>query len=201
VLSRPAASWLAVRIAAGATDQKSHLTVILCAIEPGAPVADTLESVTEPEGDASVSGPEELTQPFELGFTYTRSTGPVIGRFLGELKRKRIVGNRSSDGRVIVPPMEFDPVTAEALDEFVEVGAEGEIVTWAWVREPRGAHPLSQPFAWAMIRLDGADVPMIHCVAAEAEEQLATGARVRACWADEPRGFISDIRYFERIEA
>jgi uncharacterized OB-fold protein len=56
---------------------------------------------------------------------------------------------------------------------------------------------MDRPFAWAMIRLDGADVPMIHCVAASAEEDLATGARVQAVWADETRGFITDIRFFE----
>ena len=46
-----------------------------------------------------------------------------------------------------------------------------------------------------MIQLDGADVPMIHCVAAAAEEELYTGARVQVRWADEPRGFITDIRF------
>ena len=145
-----------------------------------------------------MSQPEVLSQDFELGFTYTRSTGPVVGRFLTELRNRRIVGNRGSDGRVLVPPMEFDPVTADALDEFVEVGQQGEIVSWCWVSEPREAHPMDRPFAWALIRLDGADVPMLHCVAAEQEDELATGARVKAVWADEPRGFITDIRWFER---
>ena len=145
-----------------------------------------------------MSQPEVLSQDFELGFTYTRSTGPVVGRFLTELRSRRIVGNRGSDGRVLVPPMEFDPVTADALDEFVEVGQQGEIVSWCWVNEPREAHPLDRPFAWALIRLDGADVPMLHCVAAGSEDELATGARVKAVWADEPRGFITDIRWFER---
>lgn len=142
-----------------------------------------------------------LSQPFELGFTYTRSTGPVVGRFLTGLKNRQIVGNRASDGRVIVPPMEYDPVTAQALDEFVDVGEEGSIVSWCWVAEPRDAHPLDEPFAWAMIRLDGADVPMVHCVRAASEAAVATGARVRAHWAEETIGFISDIRYFELVEA
>lgn len=141
--------------------------------------------------------PEVLSQAFELGFTYTRSTGPVVGRFLTGLRDRKIYGIRASDGRVIVPPMEYDPQTAAALEEFVEVGQQGEIVSWCWVRQPRAAHPLREPFAWAMIRLDGADVAMIHCVAAAAEEDLATGARVRAVWADETRGFITDIRCFE----
>ena len=142
-----------------------------------------------------------LSQPFELGFTYTRSTGPVVGRFLTALRERRIVGIRASDGRVIVPPMEYDPQTAAELRDFVEVGQEGEIISWCWVRQPRAAHPLDQPFAWAMIRLDGADVPLIHCVAAAAETDLATGDRVRAVWADQTIGFITDIRCFERIPA
>ena len=140
-----------------------------------------------------------LTQAFELGFTYTRSTGPVVGRFLTGLRQRKIVGIKASDGRVIVPPMEYDPVTAEALDEFVEVGQQGEIVSWCWVNQPLQSHPMDVPFAWALIRLDGADVPMVHCVSAAAEMDMSTGGRVQALWVEEPRGFISDIRCFELV--
>ena len=146
-----------------------------------------------------MSQPEILNQAFELGFTYTRSTGPVVGRFLTELKKRNIVGIKASDGRVVVPPMEYDPDTAEELSEFVDVGQEGEIVSFAWVKHPREAHPMDKPFAWAMIKLDGADVPMVHCVAADNESDISTGARVKAAWADETRGFITDIRCFELV--
>ena len=146
-----------------------------------------------------MSQPEILNQEFTLGYTYTRSTGPVVGRFLTALKNRSIVGNKASDGRVIVPPMEYDPDTAEELTEFVDVGQEGEIVSFAWVKQPREAHPMDKPFAWAMIKLDGADVPMIHCVAAGSEDAVSTGARVRAVWADETIGFITDIRCFELV--
>ena len=146
-----------------------------------------------------MSQPEILNQAFELGFTYTRSTGPVVGRFLTGLKNRSIVGIKASDGRVVVPPMEYDPVTAEELSEFVEVGQQGKVVSFAWVKEPRAAHPMQVPFAWAMIRLDGADVPMIHCVAAAKESDIATGTRVEAVWADETIGFITDIRCFRLV--
>ena len=146
-----------------------------------------------------MSQPEILNQAFELGFTYTRSTGPVVGRFLTGLKNRSIFGIKASDGRVVVPPMEYDPDTAEELREFVEVGQQGEIVSFAWVKEPREAHPMQVPFAWAMIKLDGADVPMVHCVAAKRESDISTGARVRAVWADETVGFITDIRCFETV--
>lgn len=140
--------------------------------------------------------PELLSQDFELGFTYTRSTGPVVGRFLTELRDRVIVGIKGSDGKVYVPPMEYDPVTAEELSEFVEVGQSGEVVSWCWVKEPRDSHPSEVPFAWAMIRLDGADVPMVHVLRANAESEISTGMRVTARWADETRGFITDIDGF-----
>jgi uncharacterized OB-fold protein len=146
-----------------------------------------------------MSQPEVLSQAFELGFTYTRSTGPVVGRFLTDLRDRKITGIKASDGRVIVPPKENEPDTAEELSEFVEVGEQGEIVSFAWVTEPRDAHPLDKPFAWAMIKLDGADVPMIHCVAADSEDSIRTGSRVQAQWADETIGFITDIRCFKLV--
>lgn len=146
-----------------------------------------------------MSQPEVLNQEFTLGYTYTRSTGPVVGRFLTGLRDHTILGIKASDGRVIVPPMEYDPDTAEELSEFVEVGQEGEIVSWAWVKQPRETHPSDVPFAWAMIKLDGADVAMIHRIAANSEADIATGKRVRAVWADETRGYIDDIRHFELV--
>jgi uncharacterized OB-fold protein len=146
--------------------------------------------------EAPMLQPELLSQDFELGFTYTRSTGPVVGRFLTELRDRVIVGIKGSDGKVYVPPMEYDPVTAEELSEFVEVGQSGEVVSWCWVKEPRDSHPSEVPFAWAMIRLDGADVPMVHVLRANAESEISTGMRVTARWADETRGFITDIDGF-----
>lgn len=146
-----------------------------------------------------MSQPEILNQAFELSFNYTRSVGPVVGRFLTELRDRKIVGIKASDGRVIVPPMEYDPDTAEELSEFVEVAQQGEIVSFAWVKEPREAHPLDKPFAWAMVKLDGADVPMVHCLAADSESAVTTGARVQVVWADETVGSISDIRHFELV--
>jgi uncharacterized OB-fold protein len=141
--------------------------------------------------------PELLTKSFELGYTYTRSTGPVIGHFLTELREGRIVGTRTTDGRVLVPAAEYDPVSAEALSEFGPVSEEGVVTTWSWVMEPISHHLLQKPFAFALIRLDGADVPMLHIVDAGNESVMKTGMRVRARWAAERRGSITDIACFE----
>ena len=141
-----------------------------------------------------------LSAPHVLEYTYTRSVGPVIGRFFGALQARKIVGIRARDGRVLVPPAEYDPQTGEALSEFVEVGRAGVVTTWAWVPSPRPNQPLDRPFAWALIRLDGADTAMLHAVDARDESRMATGMRVRARWRDETAGDIHDIVCFEPEE-
>lgn len=147
---------------------------------------------------ATESSSEVLSQPFNLGFTYTRSTGPVVGRFLTGLRSGKIVGIKGSDGRVIVPAVEYDPVTAEALSEFVDVADVGEVVNWCWVNEPSQYHPLDKPFAWGMIKLNGADTPMLHAIDTGGDAGvMSTGMSVRARWAAKGEGHIKDILCFE----
>ncbi len=141
--------------------------------------------------------PEVLSQNYELGFSYTRSTGPVVGRFLTALKNRRLLGNRGADGTVYAPPVEYDPHTAAPVDDFVELADRGVIVSWVWVSLPQPRHPLDRPFAYALIKLDGADVPMLHLVDAPGEAALSSGMRVVARWADVTRGHITDIAWFE----
>ncbi len=140
-----------------------------------------------------------LRQEFESSFTYTRSTGPIVGRFLTELRNRRIVGIKGVDGKVLVPPLEFDPETFEALHDFVEVEETGVVQTWCWVNQPREKHLMNKPFAWALIQLDGADTPMLHMVDAGDESSMATGGRVKVRWADETKGSITDIVCFEPL--
>lgn len=138
-----------------------------------------------------------LTSPYVLEYAYKRTVGPVIGRFLTELRDGKIVGIKTSDGRVLVPPTEYDPVTSEPLTEFVEVGQSGVITTWSWVSDPRPKHPLDKPFAWALIKLDGADTAMLHAVDAGVLGKVSTGMRVTVRWSPERVGFITDIACFE----
>jgi len=144
-----------------------------------------------------MSAEETLTAPYLLEYTYRRSCGPVIGRFLAALKEGRIEGIRTSSGRVVVPPTEYDPDTSEPLTEFVPVSTSGTIVSWSWVLTPRPRHPLSRPFAWALIRLDGADTAMLHAVDAGELSRMKTGARVKARFAAERIGHIRDLECFE----
>ncbi len=137
-----------------------------------------------------------LSAPYTLEYPYHRSTGPVIGRFLAGLRDRTISGVRAKDGRVIVPALEYDPLTGDAIDDLVEVASTGAVTTWTWIAQPHLNHPLQRPFAFALVLLDGADTAMLHAVDADSEAAMRTGMRVRAQWRDETVGMITDIECF-----
>ncbi len=142
---------------------------------------------------------EALSAQHVLEYPYTRSVGPVIGAFLAGLKDGVLLGVRTASGRVICPPLEYDPDSAAPTRDFVEVGPEGVVTSWAWVRRPRANHPLDAPFAWALIRLDGADTAMLHAVDVPSESAIRTGSRVRVRFREQREGHIKDIECFEVV--
>ena len=149
-----------------------------------------------------MSEPQPLSGKHVLEYTYKRSVGPVLGRFFTALRERRIEGVRTAGGRVLVPPMEYDPETGEATtDDWVSVGPSGTVKSWAWVTQPRRQHPLERPFAFALIQLDGADTSLLHAVDGGREARMATGMRVRPRWAQETVGRIQDIACFEPEDA
>ena len=140
-----------------------------------------------------------LQAPVTVSFDYTRSTGPVIGRFFTGLRDGVVVGGRTSEGKVAVPPLEFDPVTHEATTDFVEVSSVGTVTSWTWVPEPVKAQPFDRPFAFALVTLDGADTPLLHALDVASPADVSTGMRVRVRWAAERVGAITDIACFEPL--
>lgn len=141
-----------------------------------------------------------FTAPLVLSYPYSRTLGPTYSRFLSGLRDRRIEGTRGADGRVHVPPVEFDPVTGAACDEWVEVGDAGTVLTWCWQPAPVDGNPLDRPFAWALVQLDGASGGLLHAVDAGRPDALRTGARVRVRWAPERSGSITDVACFELFE-
>ncbi|MFT7623821.1 MAG: putative OB-fold protein [Myxococcota bacterium] len=126
-----------------------------------------------------MSAPEGLTAPFVLEYAYKRSTGPVIGGFLTQLRAGQITAVKTATGRVLCPPTEYDPETGEDTDPTpIPVGPGGVLKTCC--------------NGWGLIQLDGADTAMVHRVSGE----VARGDRVFAVWADQRAGSINDILHF-----
>ena len=145
----------------------------------------TLDSVHE----------DALTAAHTLEYTYKRSLGDVLSKFFTALRDRKFLGIRRADGSVMVPPKEYDPDTGQSLDEWVEVADEGVVKSWSWVSSPRRQQPLGHPFAYALVLLDGSDTPFIHVVDAIDEARMKTGMRVKARWAEETTGMMTDFAF------
>src|SRR5438067_12614424 len=79
-----------------------------CRLLRRAPVAAPNENVFQYR---AMTQPQALVAPNILEYTYTRTVGPVLGRFFTGLRDGEITGMRLGDGRVAVPPLEYDPAT------------------------------------------------------------------------------------------
>ena len=132
-------------------------------------------------------------------FPYKPSTGETIGRFLAGLKeQKRIWGQRVAGLGVVVPPLGYSELDGSPAGEWVEVRPTGVVTAVAVVHEAvEGLHPFPAPFAFILVKLDGADTAMAHVVRDDVD-RVRVGARVEAVWAaDEARtGSIKDIAQF-----
>lgn len=141
--------------------------------------------------------PDALRAPVVVSFPFTRSLGPVQSAFLTGLRERTVLGVRTEAGKVLVPPVEYDPDTAAELDELVEVAPTGTVTVWSWNPAPRPGQPLATPFAWVLVRLDGADTALLHALDVPGPDAVRTGLRVRVRWAAERHGAITDIACFE----
>ena len=132
-----------------------------------------------------------------LEFPYSRTVGPVVGAFLAGLREHKILGIRTAGGKVLVPPLEYDPDTGASLTELVEIGPQGTVTSWTWVAEPTSKPPLDRPFAFALVKPAGADTAMVHAVDAGSIDAMATGMRVKPRWRDTAHNMIDDLACWE----
>jgi uncharacterized protein len=153
--------------------------------------------------DPSAIDDDVLRATLVIEYPFKRTVGPVQSAFLTGLREGIFVGVRRPDGTVLCPPVEYDPDTAEELDQLVELPLEGEVTTWAWISEPRPNNPLDRPFAWALVKIDGTATGFLHAVDAGDESAMSTGMRVRARFKprEEREGMITDLACFEPVGA
>ena len=119
-----------------------------------------------------------------------------MSKFFEALGQQKILGTKSTAGKVFSPAAEFDPETNEPLKEMVEVGPGGVVESFSWIEHPQHHHLIKEPFAFALIKLDGADTSMLHMVTQCNETDLSIGSRVKANWSEIQEQRITDIKFF-----
>lgn len=86
------------------------------------------------------------------------------------------------------------------IDEWVELGNEGVVPAHGIVRFHCPVQPAQTPFAYAVIKLDGADVGPVHMIR-NGLDQLKNGVRVKAVFFWKNReGHILYIDSFEIVD-
>jgi uncharacterized OB-fold protein/ferredoxin len=161
------------------TDDNDRLEILI--EEPPESMHEAVEAAVAlcPRQALRLLDSEPLAAPYVLEYTYQRSTGPVIGRFLAGLRDGRLEGVRTQSGRVLMPPLEYDPDDGSPTGETVPVGPGGVVTAFA--------------NGFALVKLDGADTAMLHKLDVK-EPRL--GMRVYPKWAETRTGSILDLQCF-----
>jgi uncharacterized OB-fold protein len=143
-----------------------------------------------------------MTLKGQIAVPYTWWVGETGSRFFLALKdEEKIMGNRCPQcNTVFVPPRKNCGRCFVEISDWIELGHEGVVTAHTIVRYPFRLQPVSPPFAYALIRLDGADVGLVHIVR-DGLERLSNRARVRALFKEKAfrTGSILDIEAFELI--
>lgn len=137
------------------------------------------------------------------------STGPVMGRFLKELRdNKRIMANRCPKcGRYQLPPREVCAICRVPVEEFIEVGPEGIIQSYDIVYyaspDPLSGKARKAPYTTVNVILDGVkgEDTLCHLLDETDPQKIKRGLRVRAVFEEERTGSVTDIKHFKIIES
>jgi len=144
---------------------------------------------------------EDIIVESKLDIPYNYYAGPVVSRFYDALeKERRILGMRcSSCKRVYMPPRATCGPCFKEMEDWVELGDEGEVTNYTIVHYEEPSQPVKPPFSYALIRLDGADTPFVHLLGEVNLSAVRIGMRVKAVFAEESPGNILDIKYFKPV--
>ncbi|MBI5117864.1 Zn-ribbon domain-containing OB-fold protein [Candidatus Poribacteria bacterium] len=145
---------------------------------------------------------EEMVRKGRIKVPYTWYVGEYGSKFYTELRdNKKIWGTKCPKcGKVAAPPRKFCGQCFVPITDWVELKDTGVVQTWTIVRyDAPGLRPLKPPYAYAVIKLDGADAGFVHMVAGGDLKKLKAGTRVKAVFREERQGNLLDIQYFQPV--
>jgi len=136
-----------------------------------------------------------------INVPYTWAAGKVASKFYTGLKDKQILGLHCTKCDIVfVPPKKVCHHCFSELTNWVPVSNIGTLQTYTVIHysEP-DIHPFNKPFAYGIIKLDGASTSMVHIIADTDLENLTEGMRLQAVFKEKPEGNYLDIKYFTPV--
>ncbi len=144
---------------------------------------------------------EAMVHRGRIKVPYQWWVGETGSRFFVALRdEQKILGTHCPKcDMVFLPPRKTCGRCFHPELEWRELGSEGTLVTYTIPRYSEIIHPMNEPFAFGIVRLDGADTGFAHLLGEFREEDLQSGIRVEAVFRDVPEGNILDICYFRPV--
>lgn len=136
----------------------------------------------------------------KLALPYCYFAGRVGSTFITTLRdSKQILGVRCDTcSKVFVPPRQTcERCMADIRDNWVPVENTGEVVNFTVVRYSDKHLPREAPYILALIKLDGADTPMVHILDEVKSDAVKPGMRVEAVFSENPASTILNIDHFK----
>ncbi|MEW5944874.1 MAG: Zn-ribbon domain-containing OB-fold protein [bacterium] len=138
----------------------------------------------------------------KVSVPYNWAYGENITKFFKETRdNKRIMGTRCSKCRkVLVPPVALcGRCFAMTEEKWVELPDTATLVAHTVVYLPFPGQPQEPPYAYGMLRFDGADTQFPHLIGGIEFDKIKCGMRLKAVWNEERKGDLFDIKYFEPL--
>ena len=132
----------------------------------------------------------------EFDYSYGR-----ISQFFKELmENEKIMGTKCPKCGVVFCPPTSDCPKCWVTTDWVEIGPKGILLHYTIIGLPPLWVKRRVPFTLGLIKLDGADTGLMHFVNETDKAKLRNGLRVKAVFAQERKGYITDIEHFEIID-
>jgi uncharacterized OB-fold protein len=146
--------------------------------------------------------PAEVVSDIRLRYVY--EPGMALSGSLRGLADRQIEGGRCPVcHQVYVPTHPRCPICRVGPLTLERVEDRGTIVSYTVVHVPFHGMTTELPFAWAWIRLHGADVPFAHLLGDVSLDELEVGQQVAAVWVTDAElgPTWESIRHFRVVEA
>ena len=136
----------------------------------------------------------------KLALPYQYFAGRTGSRFIIALRdEKKIKGLKCEKcDKVFVPPRSTcEYCFTDISENWVDLKDTGTVTGFTVVRYEEPHQPVKPPYILALIKLDGADTPMVHIVQGIPFEEMKVGQKVKAVFAEETTSTIMDIAHFQ----
>ena len=148
-----------------------------------------------------LAGVEPAVHRSGIRVPYQWWAGETATRFFTAIRdEQKVMGTQCSTcGRVFLPPRKNCPSCFGRNEKWVTLSPEGELVSFTVARRQFAALPKKVPIIFGLVKLDGADTALLHMLGEVDPSDVRIGMRVRAKFADDRKGRITDIEYFKPV--